>query len=318
MKTVLMPILETLIDILRSRASLHLEMLAMRQQLAMVADGDRKRLSFRPSERIFWVWLYRLWPTCLQTLMIFKPDTLVRWHRKGFRLYWTWKSRRCRIGRPTIDADVRELVRTMSRNNIGWGAPRIHGELQMVGIRVSESTVAKYMIGHRKPPSQAWKTFLANHTTDLVSVDFFTVPTATFRIMYVFVILHHERREIVHFNATYHPTRDSIYGARFRNRVKSLSIEEVLTAPRSPWQNPYVERIIGSIRRECLNHVIILNERHLRRQLKSYSTYYHEARTHLSLDKQSPVPRSIEPPELGKVVAIPHVGGLHHEYRRAA
>jgi putative transposase len=212
----------------------------------------------------------------------------------------------------------------------------------MLGIQVSESTVANYMIRHRKPPSQTWKTFLANHTADLVSVDFFTVPTATFRIMYVFVILHHKRREILHFNATYHPTakwtaqqiveafpfdtaprylirdRDSIYSARFRNRVKSLGIEEVLTAPRSPWQNPRVERIICSIRRECLNHVIILNERHLRRQLKSYSTYYHQARTHLSLDKQSPVPRSIEPPEQGKVVAIPHVGGLHHEYRRAA
>jgi len=154
------------------------------------------------------------------------------------------------------------------------------------------------MIRHRQPPSQTWKTFLANHTADLVSVDFFTVPTATFRIMYVFVILHHERREIVHFNATYHPTaewtaqqiveafpfetapryllrdRDSIYGERFRKRVKSLGIEEVLTAPRSPWQSPYVERLIGSIRRECLNHVIIFNERHLRRQLRSYSTYY--------------------------------------------
>jgi putative transposase len=342
MKTVLMPLLETLIDILRSRASLHLEMLAMRQQLAMVADGDRKRLSFRPSERIFWVWLYRLWPTCLETLMIFKPDTLVRWHRKGFRLYWTWKSRRRQGGRPPIDPNVRELIQTMSRNNIGWGAPRIHGELKMLGIQISESTVAKYMIRRRNPPSQTWKTFLANHSADLVSVDFFTVPTATFRIMYVFVILHHERREIVHFNATYHPTaewtaqqiveafpfdtaprylirdRDSIFGARFRNRVKSLSIEEVITAPRAPWQNPYVERIIGSIRRECLNHVIIFNERHLRRQLKSYSTYYHEARTHLSLDKQSWVPRLIEPPEQGKVVAIPHVGGLHHEYRRAA
>ena len=230
----------------------------------------------------------------------------------------------------------------MSRNNIGWGAPRIHGELKMLGIEISESTVAKYMIRHCNPPSQTWRTFLENHATELVSVDFFTVPTATFRILYVLVILHHERREIVHFNVTEHPTaqwtaqqlveafpfdsapryllrdRDSIYGGRFRNRVKSLGIDEVLTAPRSPWQNPYVERIIGSIRRECLNHVIIINERHLRRQLKSYSIYYHEARTHLSLDKQSPVPRSIEPPEQGKVVAIPHVGGLHHEYRRAA
>jgi putative transposase len=342
MKTILVPLLTTLVDLLRSRASLHLEMLALRQQLAMVASRDNKRLRFRPNERIFWVWLYRLWPSCLQTLAIFKPDTLVRWHRKGFRLYWTWKSRRYQGGRPAIDPDVRELIWTMSQNNIGWGAPRVHGELKMLGIGVSESTVAKYMIRHRKPPSQTWRTFLGNHVSELVSVDFFTVPTATFRVLYVFVVLRHERREIVHFNATYHPTaewtaqqiveafpfdsaprylirdRDSIYGTRFRNRVRTLGIEEVLTAPRSPWQNPYVERIIGSIRRECLNHVIIFNERHLRQVLKSYARYYHEARTHLALDKQSPVPRSIEPPDQGKVVAFPRVGGLHHEYRRAA
>jgi transposase InsO family protein len=167
----------------------------------------------------------------------------------------------------------------------------------MLGIGVSESTVAKYMIRHRKPPSQTWRTFLDNHVSELVSVDFFTVPTATFRVLYVFVVLRHERREIVHFNATCHPTaewtaqqiveafpfdsaprylirdRDSIYGTRFRNRVRSLGIKEVLTAPRSPWQNPYVERIIGSIRRECLNHVIIFNERHLRKVLKSYAKY---------------------------------------------
>lgn len=334
--------IQQLADLLRSRASLQLEILALRQQLAMVADRDRKRLSFHKSERIFWVWLYHLWPACLQTLMIFKPDTLVRWHRKGFRLYWTWKSRRRQCGRPAIDPDVRELIRMMSLNNIGWGAPRIHGELRMLGIQVSESTVAKYIIRHRKPPSQTWRTFLDNHLSDLVSVDFFTVPTATFQILYVFVILRHDRREIVHFNVTKHPTaqwtaqqiieafpfetapryllrdRDCIYGARFRIRVKSLGIEEVLTAPRSPWQSPYVERLIGSIRRECLNHVIIFNERHLRRQLKSYATYYHEARTHLSLDKQSPVPRSIQDPDQGNIVAIPHVGGLHHEYRRAA
>ena len=342
MKTVLLPLLDTLIDLLRSRAVLQLELLALRQQLAMTAERDRKRLRFRRSERLFWVWLYRLWPTCLQKIMIFKPDTLVRWYRKGFRLYWTWKSRRGQGGRPPIDADVRKLIRLMSRNNIGWGAPRIHGELQMLGFDVSESTVAKYMIRNRKPPSQTWRAFFENHSAELVSVDFFTVPTVTFKILYVFVILHHERREIIYFNATDHPTaewtaqqlveafpfdtspryllrdRDCIYGERFCSRVKSLSIEEVLTAPRSPWQSPYVERLIGSIRRECLNHIIILNERHLRRQLKSYITYYHEARTHLSLDKQSPVPRSIEPVEQGKIVAIPHIGGLHHEYRRAA
>jgi len=342
MKTILVPLLATLVDLLRSRASLHLEMLALRQQLAMVAHRDNKRHHFRPSERIFWIWLYRLWPSCLQTLAIFKPDTVVRWHRKGFRLYWSWKSFRRWGGRPAIDPDVRELIRTMSRNNIGWGAPRIHGELQMLGIRLSESTVAKYMVRLRHPPSQTWRTFLDNHLSELVSVDFFTVPTVTFRVLYVYIVLCHERREIVHFNATYHPTaewtaqqmveafpfdtaarylmrdRDSTYGKRFRTRVKSLGIEEVISAPRSPWQNPYVERIIGSIRRECLNHVIIFNERHLRQVLKAYATYYHEARTHLSLDKQSPIPRSIEPPDQGKVVAIPHVGGLHHEYRRAA
>ena len=342
MKTILVPLLTTLVDLLRSRASLHLEMLALRQQLAMVANRDNKRHHFRPSERIFWVWLYRLWPTCLRTLAIFKPDTLVRWHRKGFRRYWTWKSRRRCGGRPAIDPEVRKLIRTMSQNTIGWGAPRIHGELKMPGIQISESTVAKYMIRHSNPPSQTWRTFLDNHVADLVSVDFFTVPTATFRILYVFVILRHERREIVHFNVTAHPTarwtaqqlveafpfdsapryllrdRDAIYGEKVRRRIRSIGVQEVITAPRSPWQNPYVERIIGSIRRECLNHIIILNERHLRLHLKSYATYYQAARTHLSLDKQSPVPRSIEPPDQGKVVAIPHVGGLHHEYRRAA
>jgi putative transposase len=342
MKTIVVPLLATLMDLLRSRASLQLEVLALRQQLSLVADRDRKRLSFHKSERIFWVWLYRLWPACLQTLKIFKPDTLVRWHRKGFRLYWTWKSRPRRGGRPAIDKEICKLIRQVQSANIGWGAPRIHGELKMLGIQISESTIAKYIIRHRNPPSQTWRTFLENHADCLVGIDFFTVPTATFRVLYVFIVLSHDRRHIVHFNVTAHPSarwtaqqlveafpfdsapryllrdRDAIYGEKVRRRIKSLSIEEVVTAPRSPWQNPYVERIIGAIRRECLNHVIIFNERHLRRQLKSYAIYYHEARTHLSLDKQSPVPRSIEPPEQRKVVAIPHVGGLHHEYRRAA
>ena len=252
------------------------------------------------------------------------------------------ESRKRQGGRPAIDPDVLKLIRTMSRNNIGWGTPRIYGELRMLGIQISESTVAKYMARQRNPPSQTWRTFLDNRVSDLVSVDFFTVPTATFRVFYVFVILRHDWREIVHFNATYNPTaewtahqiveafpfdtapryllryRDGIYGERFRNRVRSLGIDEVDTAPRSPWQNPYVERIIGSIRRECLNHVIIINERHLRRQLKSYGSYHHEARTHLSLEKQSLLPRSIQPPEQGTAVAITHFGGLHHEYRRAA
>jgi putative transposase len=342
MKTVLLPVLATAAGLLRGRALLHLEILALRQQLAMVTARDRKRLRFRRRERLFWVWLYRLWPGCLETLALFKADTLVRWHRKGFQLYWTWKSRRSGGGRPTISPETRDLIRRLSQDNPLWGAPRVHGELQMLGIDVSQTTVAKYMIRHRKPPSQTWRTFLDNHVKELVSIDFFTVPTATFRILYVFLVLRHERRQVVHFNVTEYPTaqwtaqqiveafpfdtvpryllrdRDTIYGERFRRRVRSLGIEEVRTAPRSPWQNPYVERLIGSIRRECLDHVIVFNARHLKRLLCSYFTYYHGARTHLALAKQCPESRPVERPDRGNIVVFPHVGGLHHEYRRAA
>jgi len=328
-------------SLFKSRHQLRLENLALRQQLAMLKPSV-KRPQVSPADRLFWILFSKYvdgWRTMLHAL---HPDTVVRWHREGFKHYWTWKSRRQRVGRPPVDKEIRKLIRQMQSANIGWGAPRIHGELLKLGIDISQAAVSKYMVRQQKPPSQTWRTFLENHADCIAGIDFFTVPTATFRILYVFIVLCHDRRHIVHFNVTAHPTarwtaqqlveafpfesapryllrdRDAIYGEKVRRRIKSLCIEEVVTAPRSPWQNPYVERIIGSIRRECLNHVIIINERHLRRQLKSYSTYYHEARTHLSLDKQSPVPRSIEPPEQGKVVAIPHVGGLHHEYRRAA
>ncbi len=334
--------LATLAGLLRTRALLHLEILALRQQLAMVTARDRRRLGFRRRDRLFWVWLYRIWPDCLQTLVVFKPDTLVRWHRKGFRHYWTWKSCRRRGGLPPVAGEVRALIRRISRENIGWGAPRIHGELQMLGIDIAQATVAKYMMRRRKPPAQSWRAFLENHTGDFASVDFFTVPTVNFRILYVFLVLRHERRQILHFNVTAHPTaqwtaqqlveafpfdtapryllrdRDAIYGERFRSRMHSLGIAEVSIAPRSPWQSPYVERLIGSIRRECLDHVIVFNERHLKRLLGCYLRYYLAVRTHLSLDKQCPIPRSVASPSQGHVIACPHVGGLHHEYRRAA
>jgi transposase InsO family protein len=308
----------------------------------MLSARDRRRLRIRRDERHFWVWLYRIWPGCLQTLAVFKADTLVRWHRKGFRLYWAWNSQRGGGGRPTISPQTRDLIRRLSRENPLWGAPRVHGELQMLDIDVAQTTVAKYMIRHRNPPSQTWRTFLDNHVKDLVSIDFFTVPTATFRILYVFLVLRHERRQIVHFNVTEHPTaqwtaqqiveafpfdtapryllrdRDNIFGERFRRRVRSLGIDDVRTAPRSPWQNPYVERLIGSIRRECLNHLIVCNARHLKRLLRSYFIYYHDARTHLALAKQCPKPRPVALPHQGKIIAFPHIGGLHHEYRRAA
>jgi len=230
----------------------------------------------------------------------------------------------------------------MSAANFLWGAPRLHGELLKLGIEVSQATVAKYMAKHRKPPSQTWQTFLENHVKQLVSIDFFVVPTLTFSILYVFLVLAHDRRRIVHFNVTEHPTaewtaaqivqafpwdrapqfllrdRDSIYGAAFRAQTKSLDISEVITAFQSPWQSPYVERLIGSIRRECLDHVVITNELSLRRHLFSYVRYYHGARCHLSLGKDSHDGRTVQPPEMGKIFAVPEVGGLHHRYERKA
>jgi putative transposase len=230
----------------------------------------------------------------------------------------------------------------MCRENPGWGAPRIHGELLKLGIDIGESSVSKYMVRPRKPPSQTWRTFLENHAQQLASIDFFTVPTIRFQILYVFLVLAHDRRRILHFNVTAHPTaewtgqqlreafpfdqlpryllrdRDAIFGDAFRAQVRDMGILEVLSTPRSPWQRAYVERVIGSIRRECLDHVIVLHETSLRRVLGSYFDYYHRSRTHLSLSKDSPEPRSIQPPDMGPVVAVPQVGGLHHRYERRA
>ena len=273
--------------------------------------------------------------------MIVQPETVIRWHRQAFKLYWRWKSR-SRPGRPKIDAEVRELIRQMSRENPTWGVPRIQSELALLDHDVCEATVAKYRVRSRKPPSQNWRTFLDNHVKDIIAVDFFTVPTATFRVLYVMILLYHERRRVVHFNVTEHPTaqwaaqqvvdtfpydeaprfllrdNDGIYGVDFQRRIKGLGIEEVLTAKRSPWQNPYAERVIGSIRRDCTDHVIVLGERHLRRILGDYFAYYHGSRTHLSLQRNAPVPRELEPPDGGVVRSIPMVGGLHHRYTRRA
>ena len=328
-------------SVFRDRGELALENLALRQQLA-VLRAKKKRPRVRPVDRIFWVWLSRLWSNWRSALLMVQPDTVVHWHRQGFKLFWRWKSRAKRVGRPPIEVEIRHLIRRMCRENPSWGAPRIHSELQLLGYDVSETTVDKYMIRHRKPPSQTWRAFLDNHLRDIVGVDFFTMPTATFRILFTFIILRHDRRRVVHFNVTEHPTaewtaqqiveafpddeaprflirdRDGIYGQYFQTRVANMGIEEVVCVRRSPWQNPYAERLIGSIRRECLDHVIVLNERHLRRILRSYFAYYHEDRTHLSLDRNSPIPRKIELPEHGEVISIPKVGGLHHRYRRAA
>ena len=308
--------------------------------LTVLAAGPRPPLAW--TDRLFWVALSRAWSRWRDILVLVKPATVVRWHRSAFGRFWTWRSRRP-PGRPPVDRHTRGLVRQVALANPLWGAPRIHGELLKLGIGISEREVSRLMPrAPRKPCSQTWRTFLTNHLGSLASIDFFTVPTATFRVLYVFVVLAHDRRRVLHFNVTEHPTaawtaqqiveafpeasapkyvmrdRDQIYGATFRNRLAGMDIEEVLSAPRSPWQNPFVERLIGSVRRECLDHIVVLGERHLRRILSSYFDYYHRSRTHLSLNKDAPASRAVMSPEIGEVVGLPEVGGLHHRYERLA
>jgi transposase InsO family protein len=323
------------------RATLLAENLALRQQL-FVLHRNVKRPRLYSSDRRFWSFLSCFWKDWKSFLLIVQPETVVQWHREDFRLYWKWKSRTGNVGCPKIENEVQNLIRQMSQENPLWGIPRIQAELHLLGHDVAESTVAKYRIKSRKPPSQTWRTFLKNHMKQTFAIDFFTVPTINFRILYCFIILSHDRRSIVHFNVTSHPAalwtaqqivnafpeetapkylirdRDSIYGQYFQQRIKNLGIKEVVTAPRSPWQNSYVERVIGTIRRECLDQVIIFSEDHLRKTLSEYFEYYHQSRPHQSLDRNSPIPREIEPAIKGKVISIPMVGGLHHQYRRVA
>ena len=327
--------------LLKGPRKLAVENVALRQQLA-VFKRERRRPRLRKGDRIFWVWLSRLWANWRALLIIVQPDTVVKWHRLGFRLYWARRSRSRRTGRPSVDQEIRRQIRRMCRENPLWGAPRILSELLVLGFDVAESTVSRYMSQARKPPSQTWRTFLANHVSEIAAIDFFTVPTATFRVLYCFVVMSHDRRKILHFNVTDQSTaqwtalqvvqafpwdaaprflprdRDGTYGHHFQDRVANLGVEEVLTAPRSPWQNPMCERLIGSIRRECLDHVIVLNEGHLRRVMASYVDYYTHSRLHLSLDRDAPVPRRHAAVSEGEIIAIPQVGGLHHRYERCA
>jgi transposase InsO family protein len=340
MSSVLISILLTLRGLAQSRAVLHLEVLALRHQLEVLQRSRPRRLRLVQADRWLWTWLSRVWTAWRTALVIVKPDTVIAWHRRGFRLFWTWKSRR-RPGRPRVPTDVRALIRTISQMNPLWGAPRIHGELLKLGIDVSQATVAKYMGCRRQPPSQTWRAFLANHIGQVMAADFFVVPTATCRVLFVLVILAHERRRVVHVAVTDHPTaawtaqqlREAFpwdRGPRYLIRdhdhafdgwaktARTMRINELLTALRSPWQNAYAERFIGSARRECLDHVIVFSATGLHRLLKVYCAYYEQSRTHLSLSKDAPIPRPIAVPGDGGVVAIPQVGGLHHRYERLA
>src|SRR5207302_4743900 len=342
MVTIILSLFSSARQAFQTRAALQAEILALRHQLLVLRRSGRgHRLPLSRADRFLWVWLARFWSGWRSALVIVKPETVIAWHRKGFRLYWKWKS--CHPeGRPSVSREVIELLQRMSWANPRWGAPRIHGELWKLGFELSQATVAKYLVRHRRPPSQNWRTFLKNHMHSLVSADVFVVPTITFRLLFVFVILSHDRRRPIHLAVTANPTaewttrqlleafpwdsapryllrdRGACYGKEFHEATRWLGIREVLTAPRSPWQNPYVERMIGTLRRECLDHVIALNETGLRRVLKLYLEYYERTRTHLSLDKDAPIPRRVQPPELGKVVELPEVGGLHHRYERRA
>jgi transposase InsO family protein len=324
-------------DLLRSQVALEAEILVLRQQLNVLRRANPKRLRFVSIDRLIFGGVCRLFPKMYDALAIVRPETVIRWHRLGFRSYWRWKSRR-RCGRPTVTVEIRQLIRQMSVANPLWGAPRIHGELLKLGIEVGQTSVAKYMVRRRGPPSQGWRTFLRNHADGIAAMDLFVVPTISFRLLYGLLIMGHGRRQFPWFGVTTHPTaewianqlteacgweqiprylvrdRDGAYGEIFIRRVRSIGIRDRPTSPRSPWQNAYAERLIGSIRRECLDHIVVFGERHLRHVLLSYMDYYNGTRTHLSLNKDAPISRAAE--AAGRILSYSILGGLHHQYAR--
>jgi transposase InsO family protein len=309
----------------------------LRHQLIVLRRRLHGRVRLTNGDRWFLVQLYRWFPPILKVLTIIRPETLVRWHRAGFLCYWCWKSRR-RGGRPQIDTELRALIRLMSMENSFWGAPRIHGELLKLGFEVAQSSVAKYMVKRRGPPSQGWRAFLRNHAQDIAAMDLFVVPTIGFDLLYAYIIVRLDRRELVWISVTTNPTaewiarqvteafpwndaprymirdRDRIYGAVLTRRLRAMGIRDKPTAPASPWQNGVAERLIGSVRRECLDHIIVLGEAHLRRTLRSYACYYNGIRTHRSLNKDAPISRPVQ--RTGVVNSRAILGGLHHHYAR--
>src|SRR6201985_316509 len=321
----------------KSKLRLEAENAVLRHQLIVLRPRPHGRVQLTNHDRWFLIQLYRWFPSILKVLTIIRPETLVRWHRAGFRCYWRCKSRPLG-GRPPIETELRALIRRMSLENPLWGAPRIHGELLKLGFEVAQSSVAKYMVKRRGPPSLGWRTFLHNHAPDIAAMDLLVVPTIGFDLLYAFVIVRLCPRELIWINVTANPTaewvarqiteafpwneaprymirdRDRIYGAVVTRRLCAMGIRDKPIAPASPWQNGFAERLIGSIRRECLDYIIVLGEAHLRRILKSYARYYNETRTHLALEKHTPLSRTVK--RAGRILCRPVLGGLHHEYVR--
>jgi transposase InsO family protein len=337
MFTILSALGMLIVDLLKSRSRLEAENLFLRHQLNVALRRAPHRLQLRGSDRALLVWMVRLWPRLLDTVQVVEPETILRWHRAGFKAFWRWKSRN-RAGRPKIDRGLRDLIQRISRENPLWGAPRIHAELLMLGFEVAQSTVSKYMVRGRNPPSQTWKTFLRNHAQAIAAIDMCVVPTLTFDLLFAFLVLGHGRRQLLWIEVTRHPTaewlarqiteafpwssapaylvrdNDGAHGHVFTRRLRAMGIRDRPIAPRSPWQNGHAERLIGSLRRECLDRMLIFGEQHLRRVLASYAAYYNQARTHLALQKDAPFHRAVQ--RSGAIVAIPILAGLHHQYVR--
>ncbi len=319
-------------DIFKSRRRLEAENLFLRHQLNIALRRAAPRLRLRSGGRALLVWMVRLWPSLLGLARVVQPETILRWHRSGFKAFWRWKSRN-RAGRPKIDRELRDLIRRISGENPLWGAPRIHGELLMLGFEVAQSTVSRYMTRGRRPPSQSWKTFLQNHAEAIAAIDMCVVPTLSFERLFVFVVLGHGRRQLLWFEVTRHPTaewlarqiteafpwasaptylvrdNDRAYGHAFSRRAMAMGIRDRPISPRSPWQNGHMERLIGTLRRECLDRMLIFGAAHLRQILTLYASYYNETRTHLSLHKNTPLGRVVQ--RYGNIAATPVLSGLH-------
>jgi len=324
-------------DMFKSRRRLEAENLFLRHQLNIALRRAPPRLRLRDSDRALLVWMTRICPELLNLAQVVTPETILRWHRTGFKAFWRWKSRN-RARRPRIDRGLRDLIQRVSRENPLWRASRIHGELLMLGFEVAQSTVSKYIERRPRPPSHTWKTFLQNHAEAIAAIDMCVVPTLTFDLLFAFLVVGHGRRQLLWIEVTRHPTaewlarqiteafpwssapaylvrdNDRAYGHAFTSRVRAMGIRDRPISPRSPWQNGVAERLIGTLRRECLDQLVISGEAHLRRVFAAFADYYNQTRPHLALQKDAPLRRAVQ--RTGSIIAVPVLGGLHHQYVR--